>query len=90
MSERQTSTPFARSRASKGRSNYAKPLSPEAMRARSLAHNRAVAQEQAEMRGRKVAISELFAMALHGSQYMQEFRLQMYKERGQFKGGVAV
>lgn len=87
--ERQSSVPFARSRASKKHSG-GKPLSPAQMRERSLAQNKATALEQAQMRERKVAISGAFQRALHGSAYMMEFRLKMCQLRGQFKGGIAV
>ena len=90
MSERQTSTPFARSRASKKRSYIAKPMSPAEMRERSLAHNKAVAQEQAEMRGSKTQPSLYFVGVLAVLAQRQSLRLARFQERGQFKGGVAV
>lgn len=88
MSERQTSIPFARSRASKKHSG--KLLSPAQMRERSLAQNKATALEQAQMRERKVTLSNYFMYHLSRVELELSRKLKQFKARGQFKGGVAV
>lgn len=90
MSERQTSTPFARSRASKKRSFVQKPLSPSQMRDRSIAHNKAVAQEQAQMMQSKTIPSEYYLDRVEIMADIREHRLWQFQQRGQFRGGVAV
>lgn len=87
MSERQTSIPFARSRASKKHSG--KPLSPGQMRHQSLEHNRAVAQEQAQKKNNFVP-SEFYMDAMQNMWDKQAFRMGQFRRRGQFKGGIAV
>ena len=90
MSERQTSTPFARSRASKKRGYVVKPMTPEEMRADQAIRNRAVAQEQAQMMQSKTIPSEYYLDRVEIMADIREHRLWQFQQRGQFRGGVAV